>query len=193
MTSTDAEKFEVAWSEFAPSVADAIMNEATFQAWWAAYLTKHFELRRVVREIDFNPRRSTSEHAARFNTRVALDVAIARTTTAQLPNRSYGKQLASECENFDPVTWRGGWPRLNDLSVVSEFKVGSSAMNGVNYGQLELDYVKLSMILHEAGTTGLTAFMCILDNHPTKRINRKNIANRVQDLHKDIRTLWWPH
>jgi hypothetical protein len=38
---------------------------------------------------------------------------------------------------------------------------------------------------------GLTAFMCILDNHPTARANPRMIRKRLQGLRSDITTLWW--
>ena len=158
------------------------MPEATFQAWFAHQLIGPFPMRRVAREPDFDPKRSTSPHAIDFNTSVHLDIVICRDESVRLPHRA-----------AKLVRGPGGWDSLSELSIISEVKIGSSTINGFSYGAIVQDYRKLSMFLDEADARGadLTAFMCILDNHPTRRANPQRIRRHLGACRPEITTLWW--
>ena len=174
--------FEDAWIRCCEATADAVMPEATFQAWFAHHLIGPFAIKRVAREPDFDPKRSTSPHAALFNTSVHLDVVICRDESVHLPRRA-----------SHSVRGPGGWDSLPDLPIISEVKVGSSTIGGFTYHSVVQDYRKLSMFLDEAGERGAhpTAYMCILDNHPTRRTNPRMIRRHLDDCRPEITTLWW--
>ena len=174
--------FEDGWIRCCTEAADAVMPEATFQAWFAHHLIGPFPMQRVAREPDFDPKRSTSPHAATFNTSVHLDIVICRNESVRLPHRA-SKQ----------VRGLGGWDSLRELPIISEVKIGSSTINGFSYSSVVQDYIKLSMFLDEADERGaeVKAFMCILDNHPTRRANPRMIRRHLERCRPEITTLWW--
>jgi hypothetical protein len=128
---TEAGVFAEAWEQFCPDVAAAVMPEATFQAWFAHRLIGPFPMRRVVRERDFDPQRSTSPHHVGFRTSVHLDIAITRHAGVTLPRRAAAARGP------------GGWDSLRDLTIISELKVASSTIGGLTYGMIAQDYRKL--------------------------------------------------
>ena len=132
----ERQAFEDSWIRCCTEAADAVMPEATFQAWFAHHLIGLFPMQQVAHEPDFDPKRSTSPHAATFNTSVHLDIVICRNESVRLPHRA-SKQVRGV----------GGWGSLCDLPIISEVKIGSSTINGFSYSSVVQDYIKLSMFL----------------------------------------------
>lgn len=180
---SDAETgFAQAWFDCCEATEGAVMPEATFQAWFAHSLMDRFPMRCVAREPDFDPRHSRSEHAVGFDTSVHLDIVVCTHPAVELPRRA-----------ARTTGGPGGWDSLRDLAIISEIKVGSTTLSGFSYSAVAQDYRKLSMFLDEAQTRGLEppAFMCLLDNHPTRRVNPRMIRKRIIGCRPEIRTLWW--
>lgn len=180
--STDRDKFLAAWNRFGTACGDTIAPEATYQAWLAHFLIEQFGLRKVVREVDFGARHlQESDRQAFHGSNLRLDVCVLHSDErVYLPHRS---------ALGDPATPGGyaahsGLGRLKDLAIISELKVGSSVTNGLPYSQINRDAQKLQAILAagrnhalNAGRVMPLAFVCVVDNHPTWRLNRRILAS----------------
>lgn len=181
----DRERLLAAWNEFGAACRDTIAPEATYQAWFAHFLIEQFGLLKVVREVDFGARHLHADDRPDFaGSDLRLDVCVLRSDEhVYLPHRS---------ALGDPSTPEGyaahsGLGCLKDLTVITELKVAASVTNGLPYAQINRDARKLQAILTagrdhplNAGHSMPIAFMCVLDNHPTWRLNR-TILTRYQE------------
>ncbi|MGI9585168.1 MAG: hypothetical protein ACR2N7_06210 [Acidimicrobiia bacterium] len=148
--------------------------EATYQVWMAQALIAQFGPSRVAREPNFRHKRFTSPWTADVpGSTVFLDAVVTTTDGIDMPHW---------VRREDPE--RGGIGLVGRLAVVSELKVGASTLDGLKHGSVRQDFAKLSMLLDEAERQKVTiplAYMCVLDNHASKRYR---FATLERDLHR---------
>lgn len=176
-------RFLKAWTEFAENCAETVAPEATYQAWFAHFLIDQFGLLRVVREVDFGARHLAPDDRLTFaGVNLRLDVCVLRRAFVYLPHRSaLGTRSTAEGNAA-----RSGLLRLADLDIVSELKVASTVTKRLPYSAVVRDARKLQAIL-DAGrllpgnqhSTMPLAYLCVLDNHPTWRFNRRLLRQEM--------------
>ncbi len=194
-TTDTRSRFVRAWKRFAQETSGTVAPEATYQAWFAHFLIEEFGLLRVVREVDFGARHLHPDDQRTFDgNNLRLDICILRSSEdVYLPHRS---------ALGDPATSEGyaahsGLGRLKDLAVISELKIGSSVTGGLPYAQINRDARKMQALMAAAREHPLgkghpmpMAFMCVLDNHRTWRLNRQ-ILNRYQQRYSTTDGIEW--
>lgn len=172
--------FARGWERFAAECSATVAPEATYQAWLAHFLMAQFGVLRVVREVDFGSRYLDPETAAAFpGHNLMLDVMVLRAPLVNLPRRAHLARAAPE----DPLV-KSGLSRLQDFAIVCEMKVGSTQGNGVAIGSIVRDVRKLDALLragagHYPGIDPPVAVMVVLDNHPTKALNRQELVRQI--------------
>jgi len=179
-------KFTAAWEVFAQTCEGVVANEPTFQAWFSHYLISQFGIDRVAREPDIGVRHLQGPRAQRFQTTqsVMVDIVITRAPGIHLPRRA-------------SLEDRSGIDRIGGLAAISELKVGCTQAEGLDYSEVCRDFWKLSMVLEELdarGTPAPHAFVCVLDNHPTKRFSFDHLRRRLEAEPHDerVRLLCYP-
>lgn len=169
-----AAKFVAAWEVFSRTCAATVAPEATYQAWFAHYLISQFGIDRVAREPDFGHHSFTSPLVERFKGhQVMLDAVLTRQPGIIMPRRAHreGRDI-------------GGLPLLGDLAVIAELKISCTQGQGLAHTEVARDFWKLSMLLTEADRHSLPApraYVCVLDNHPTRTYNREWLLTRLAD------------
>ena len=184
-----AAKFEAAWDVFEATCAHFVAPEPTYQAWFAHYLITQFGIDRVAREPKIKITDFTSDWKAMVpRTEVMLDVVVMKGPGVHLPH------YANE---FDRSVDGSGLHRLRRMAVISELKVTATQGAGQVHQEVAQDVYKLSMLLDELAdldqpdTELPLAYLCILDNHPTKVYNRDHLDQRLAKLppHPNVRIL----
>lgn len=179
-------KFEAAWQVFASTCAQFLAPEPTYQAWFAHYLISQFGIDRVAREpmIKKEPFAATPWKALVRGDHVRLDVVVMRTPGVHLPH--YANKLDVSPDGT-------GLIRLRQMAVISELKVTATQGEGQSHTEVARDAYKLSMLLHELERHGArddevpVAYLCILDNHPTKVYRREALDRHLEALAPDPR------
>jgi len=197
---SDLARFERAWKQFTRLTSPTVAPEATYQAWLAHFAMEHFGVLRVVREVDFGTR-YFGVHQQRFpGPNVMIDIAVLRETLTEtpivhLPRRSWLGPRSSELDEMSP---RSGLGRLKDLSVITELKVSSAQGEGLDYGEVLQDFIKLSAILDRAESVYPEnplpeACVGVFDNHPARRFNFDLLRDKVaaSAVRSDVRLLAW--
>ncbi len=98
-----------------------------------------------------------------------VDAVVTRRPGIWLPRRS---QLED----------RSGISQLGDMAVISELKVASTTMAGVDHTEMCRDHWKLAMLMDEAERRGIElplAFVCVLDNNPSYTYNFDWLESRL--------------
>jgi len=154
-----ARKFEAAWRVFTDTCRLTLVNEATYQVWFAHYLISQFGIDRVIREPDFGPRYFATRQPDAFEgDSLRLDVVVSREPGLDVPHRAHRPRVSDQ---------HGGIALLGDLAVISELKVSATQGDGLSYEEVTRDFQKLALLLDEAGHHGIEqplAYACILDN-----------------------------
>lgn len=179
-------KFKAAWLVFAETCRETRVNEATYQVWFAVYLVSQFGIDRVIREPDFDPRRSTSPLRDLFvnETALRLDVAVAREPRPNVPHRALRDKAEQALDPEHPELHVGGFDLIEKLDIISELKVTATQQGGVNHTSVIRDLQKLSLFLEQADQRGHNermvglaswpapqAYFCLLDNGRGKSSN----------------------
>lgn len=161
-------KFKAAWQVFSRTCGQFIAPEPTYQAWFAHYLISQFGIDRVAREPMIKKQFfADSEWKAKVEgNHVRLDVVVMREPGIHLPH------YASKIDRSPDGT---GLHRLSKMAVISELKVTATQGEGQDHTEVARDAYKLSMLLKEFGGVGTPplAYLCILDNHPTKSYRKE--------------------
>lgn len=196
-------RFEIAVGNFGRSCVDMQGNEKAFQAWYAASVIQEFGLARVYREIHLwksDLRESIEPNLSNF---------LLSTGNGSLLNQ--GNELFPDLS----VTWepdldarhsstrrpdlRSAAQMLNQIAIVSEFKVTGSTNEQTSWAAIQKDLLKLSIFasaqqsLTRLGLVArpFAAYMVILHNHPNQRGNtrfeRATMESRLSQL-----ALSWP-
>ena len=185
---TDAgarDAFVAAWDEFAAMCARTVAPEATYQAWLAHFLIERMELLRVVREVDFGARHLLPDDVSVFTgSNLMVDITILREPLVNLPRRAALARGTIPDGTPDP---KSGLQRLADFAVVTELKVASSQIEGLDTTEVVRDFQKLSALLnaaesHYPSNPLPVAYVGILDNHPTRRLNVQRLLTRLAAL-----------
>lgn len=77
------------------------------------------------------------------------------------------------------------------MAVISELKVTATQGEGQDHGEVARDAYKLSMLLEELRNSGVPevdlplAYLCVLDNHPTKTYAERTLQRRFEALSPD--------
>ena len=188
--------FLAAWDEFAAACARTVAPEATYQAWLAHFLIERTELLRVVREVDFGARHLLPDDVAVFSgSNLMVDITVLREPLVNLPRRAALARGTIPDGTPDP---KSGLQRLADFSVVTELKVASSQIEGLDTTEVVRDFQKLSALLnaaerHYPSNRLPVAFVGVLDNHPTRRLNVHRLLGRLATLpiRPDVVPLIW--
>jgi hypothetical protein len=171
----DATAFVEVWHEFTIACAQTVAPEATYQAWLAHFAINRFGLLRVVREVDFGSRHLGPEAGLSFTGHnLMVDVVILREPTVNLPRRV-------------ALDDRSGLARLHTFSVITELKVASTQIEGMDYGEVARDFKKLSAILDAAqdrypDSPIPAAFVGVFANHQRARFNFDLLRDKVTKL-----------
>lgn len=177
------DRFIAAWDGFAAQCSNTVAPEATYQAWFAHFLIEQFGLLSVVREVDFGARHLIVEDQTLFDGQnLRLDVCVLCQPIVYLPHRSaLGPRSTPE-----GYAARSGLGRLPDLAVISELKVASTVTHRLPYSAIVRDAKKLQAILKAGRQFDVNrnqpmpqAYLCVLDNHPTWRLNRSLLDSRL--------------
>jgi hypothetical protein len=177
------DRFLAAWYGFAAQCSNTVAPEATYQAWFAHFLIEQFALLSVVREVDFGARHLIVGDQALFDGQnLRLDVCVLRRPIVYLPHRSaLGPRSTPEGNSA-----RSGLGRLPDLAVISELKVASTVTHRLPYSAIVRDAKKLQAILNAGRQLEANrnkpmpeAYLCVLDNHPTWRLNHSLLDRRL--------------
>lgn len=184
------QKFEAAWEVFTATCAQFIAPEPTYQAWFAHYLISQFGIDRVAREPMVKKQEFTETpwKAKVLGGHVRLDVVIMRTPGIHLPH--YASRIDRSPDG-------SGLHRLRGMAVISELKVTATQGEGQSHTEVARDAYKLSMLLDELQRRGVgehelpEAYLCVLDNHPTKRYNGQALEAHFTALrpHPRVRLL----
>jgi hypothetical protein len=173
VTATTDELFRNAWRSFCALAGTTRAPEATYQVWLAQALIDQFGRNRVAREPNFRHKRFTSPLKEGVpGSTVFLDVVVTTDDGIDMPHW---------VRREDPE--RGGVGLLGRLAVVSELKVAASATDGLKHGPIRQDFAKLSMLLDEASRHGVAAplaYVCVLDNHASKRYRFTTLERDLQ-------------
>lgn len=188
--------FRDAWDEFTAMCARTVAPEATYQAWLAHFLIERIDLLRVVREVDFGARHLLPEDVAVFpGSNLMVDITVLREPLVNLPRRAALARGTLPDGTPDP---KSGLQRLADFAVVTELKVASSQIEGLDTTEVVRDFQKLSALLNAAQRDYPShplpvAFVGILDNHPTRRLNVRRLQARLASLpiRSDVIPLIW--
>jgi hypothetical protein len=174
--------FREAWRSFCASVSTTRAPEATYQVWLAQALIDQFGRNRVAREPNFRHKRFTSPLKADVpGSTVFLDVVVTADDGIDMPHW---------VRREDPE--RGGIGLVGRLAAVSELKVAASTTDGLQHGSVRQDFAKLSLLLDEADRQKLSAplaYMCVLDNHESKRYKFTTLERDLQRYDKRIALL----
>lgn len=163
-------KFLAAWQVFAQTCGKFIAPEPTYQAWFAHYLISQFGIDRVAREpmVKKEPFRDTTWKGLVTGNHVRLDAVVMRSPGIHLPH--YGSRIDRSPDGT-------GLHRLRGMAVITELKVTATQGEGQDHTEVARDAFKLSMLLDELQAAPDAAvplaYLCILDNHPTKRYRRE--------------------
>lgn len=160
-------KFVGAWEVFTATCAQFIAPEQTYQAWFAHYLISQFGIDRVAREpiIKFSGFADTPWKQAFRGGEVRLDAVVMKRPGVHLPHYA---------NRFDRAADSSGLMRVREMAVISELKVSATQGGGLGHREVAQDAYKLSMLISELEGIGVPAeelpiaFVCVLDNHPTK-------------------------
>jgi hypothetical protein len=165
--------FRKAWHDFCATSGILRVPEATYQVWLAQALIEQFGHSRVAREPNLRHKRFTSPLKADApGSTVFLDAVVSADEGIEMPHW---------VRREDPE--RGGIGLVGRLAVVSELKVAASTLDGLKHGPIRQDLAKLSILLDEADRQKVSiplAYMCVLDNHASKRYR---FATLERDLH----------
>lgn len=169
-----------AWARFAVDCARTAAPEATYQAWFAHYLMNEFGVLRVVREVDFGAKYllEDSDRDRFRGHNLMTDVMVLREPAVDLPRRAW---LAKK--DAPDAHLRSGLGRLGLFEVVCEMKVGSSQGEGLDPSAIVLDGHKLDALARAARETYEDhrvprLVVCVLDNHPTRRLGVASLRER---------------
>lgn len=192
----DGAAFVAAWDEFATRCASTVAPEATYQAWLAHFLIERMELLRVVREVDFGARHLLPDDQTVFTgSNLMVDITILREPLVHLPRRAALARGTLPDGTPDP---KSGLQRLADFAVVTELKVASSQIEGLDTTEVVRDFQKLSALLnaaerHYPSNPLPAAFVGVLDNHPTRRLNVPRLQARLAylSIRPDVIPLIW--
>jgi len=161
-------KFEAAWQVFAQTCGQYLAPEATYQAWFAHYLISQFGVDRVAREpgVKHKHFREARWLERVKGSHVRLDAVVTRAPGVHLPRYS---------PIYQPHDTTG-LDVLRRLAVISEVKVAATTGEGLDHTEVARDVWKLSLLLAEyeqvyGDDPVPLAFVCVLDNHPTKTYN----------------------
>ena len=174
LESADVVAFREAWAAFGAACYDTVAPEATYQAWVAHFVIERTALLRVVREVDFGARHLLGADTERFRGHnLMVDITVLRKPLVNLPRRAALRLGTIPDGTPDPAS---GLQRLADFSVISELKVASSQIGGLNPTGVLRDVRKLAALLdaaeHHYPKGRLPhGFVCVLDNHRTRRVN----------------------
>lgn len=179
-------KFVAAWNVFAATCAQFMAPEPTYQAWFAHYLISQFGIDRVAREpiVKKENFSDTPWKEQLQGSHVRLDVVVMRTPGIHLPH--YANRL-------DVAPDGSGLLRLREMAVISELKVTATQGEGQIHKEVARDAYKLSMLLDELERVGTPAdalplaYLCILDNHPSKTYGRSYLEEHFRRLAPDPR------
>ena len=180
--SADLVAFKAAWQAFGSACYDTVAPEATYQAWLAHFVIERTELLRVVREVDFGARHLLDAEKERFRGHnLMVDITVLREPLVSLPRRAALRLGTIPDGTPDPES---GLQRLADFSIISELKIASSQIGGLNPTGVLRDVRKLAALLdaaehHYPGKRLPRAFACVLDNHPTRRVNVDRLHAQV--------------
>src|SRR5689334_1851888 len=85
---------------------------------------------------------------------------------------------------------------IAETAVISELKVTATQGEGQDHTEVARDAYKLSMLLEELSTQGPLphAYLCILDNHPTKLYRRDSLLRHFAKCapHPGVKVLIHP-
>jgi hypothetical protein len=183
--SADVEAFRAAWEEFASACHDTVAPEATYQAWLAHFVIGRTALLRVVREVDFGAKHLLPDDTERFRGySLMVDITVLREPLVHLPRRA-GLRVGPVPDGTPGP--ESGLQRLAEFSLVSELKVASSQIGGLKPASVLRDAQKLSALLNAAerdypASPVPAAFVCVLNNHPTRRIDVEALRDRAGAL-----------
>lgn len=184
-----AAKFEAAWTVFSLTCSEFLAPEPTYQAWFAHYLISQFGIDRVAREPIF---KKEHFHETPWKTQVRgghvrLHAVVTREPGIQIPH--YANRLLRSADGT-------GLALLESFAIISELKVAATQGGGMDHVEVARDIYKLSMLLDEYETLHPEAprplaYVCILDNHPTKTYNWVHLEARLSQLppHPAVRIL----
>lgn len=177
-------KFRAAWDVFSATCSRFLAPEPTYQAWFAHYLISQFGIDRVAREPMVKKQHFTSTpwKDKVDGDHVRLDAVVTREPGVHLPH------YANRHDRSEDGT---GLQRLRDMAVISELKVTATQGNGQAHRAVARDAYKLSMLLDELRRSGVTeselplAYLCVLDNHPTKQYSARTLQRHFDGLSHD--------
>ena len=189
-----AAAFEAAWEDFTRVCATTIAPEATYQAWLAHFVIQRLDLLRVVREVDFGARHLGPVAAQHFpGHNLMVDLLILREPVVNLPRRAALAQKNLPDGTPNP---KSGLARLADFSVITEFKVSASQIEGLDYGEVLRDFLKLSAILDAAERQYPdrplpAAYVGVFANQVRPRFNFALLASKIHEsgVRDDVRLL----
>ncbi|WLQ06108.1 hypothetical protein [Arthrobacter oryzae] len=169
-----AVEFEAAWTVFARTCGHFWAPEATFQAWFAHYLTSQFGIDRVAGEpiININGFPGSELKAKVGGGEVRPDAVVTRHPGIVMPH--YANRIGRASDE-------SGLGLLKELAVISELKVGATVQGGRSNKSLRRDVDKLLLLLEEYQATHDTelplAYVCVLDNHA----RRQHSGDEIKD------------
>lgn len=179
-------KFRAAWDVFSATCSRFLAPEPTYQAWFAHYLISQFGIDRVAREpmVKKEHFAETPWKAKVVGNHIRLDAVVTREPGVHLPHYA---------NRWDRAGDGTGLERLRHMAVISELKVTATQGDGQDHGEVARDAYKLSMLLDEMRRTGVPdqeiplAYLCVLDNHPTKLYDESHLRRRFAALDHDPR------
>lgn len=179
-------KFQAAWGVFATTCSRFLAPEPTYQAWFAHYLISQFGIDRVAREPMVKKQHffDSPWKAMVEGDHVRLDAVVTRDPGVHLPHYANRRDRAGD---------GSGLERLRCMAVISELKVTATQGDGQDHREVARDAYKLSMLLDELERSGVPeadlplAYLCVLDNHPTKVYDRSRLERRFAALPRDPR------
>ena len=177
-------KFRAAWDVFSATCSRFLAPEPTYQAWFAHYLISQFGIDRVAREpmVKKEHFAETPWKAKVAGNHVRLDVVVTREPGIHLPHYA---------NRWDRAADGTGLQRLRGMAVISELKVTATQGEGQDHGEVARDAYKLSMLLDELRTSGVSAdalplaYLCVLDNHPRKTYDEAWLQRRFESVPHD--------
>lgn len=179
-----AAKFVAAWEVFSATCAQFLAPEPTYQAWFAHYLISQFGIDRVARE-PMVKKENFSESSWKqkvLGNHIRLYVVDMKTPGVHLPHYANRVDVAPDGT---------GLLRLRRMAVISELKVTATQGEGQIHGEVARDAYKLSILLDELERSGVPgpdlplAYLCVLDNHPSKPYRREALDQHLAKIPTD--------
>ena len=170
-------KFRAAWNVFAATCGSYLAQEASFQMWFGHYVISQFGIDRVAREpiVHTRPFPEGTWRTRLGVSEARLDLVVSREPgirAIHYANRHY--------KSADGT----GLSALTELAVISELKVAATQGGGLGHAEVVLDAVKLTVLLREyermhPDARAPLAYLCVLDNHPTKSYRADVLEERL--------------